>query len=135
MQGEMAKANDAVPRGALHIIRQLGLIGLYKGAGAWYVPLLSGCRYADCLSAYYETFPFLCAGSSSSEAMMLIGLAQAIYFTSYPHLKTDLFGEGKDGKKLGPSDVRIAVRPLTPRRTGYTETLLAASIAGMPSGA
>lgn len=37
MQGEMAKANDAVPRGAMHIIRQLGLVGLYKGAGAWCV--------------------------------------------------------------------------------------------------
>lgn len=34
MQGEAAKAGQAVPRGALHIIRQLGLFGLYRGAGA-----------------------------------------------------------------------------------------------------
>ena len=37
MQGEAAKKSDAVPRGAIHIVRQLGLLGLYKGAGAWYV--------------------------------------------------------------------------------------------------
>ena len=34
MQGEAAKAEGAVPRGAIHIIRQLGLLGLYKGASA-----------------------------------------------------------------------------------------------------
>lgn len=34
MQGEAAKAEGAVPRGAVHIIRQLGLFGLYKGASA-----------------------------------------------------------------------------------------------------
>ena len=34
VQGEAAKVEGAVPRGAVHIIRQLGLIGLYKGASA-----------------------------------------------------------------------------------------------------
>lgn len=34
MQGEAAKLEGAMPRGATHIIRQLGLLGLYKGAGA-----------------------------------------------------------------------------------------------------
>jgi len=34
VQGEAAKAEGAVPRGALHIIRQLGLLGLYRGASA-----------------------------------------------------------------------------------------------------
>ena len=34
MQGEAAKAEGAVPRGAIHIVRQLGLVGLYKGASA-----------------------------------------------------------------------------------------------------
>ena len=34
MQGEAAKVEGAVPRGAVHIIRQLGLLGLYKGASA-----------------------------------------------------------------------------------------------------
>ncbi|KAF5388492.1 hypothetical protein D9757_004726 [Collybiopsis confluens] len=34
VQGEAAKAEGAVPRGAIHIIRQLGLLGLYRGASA-----------------------------------------------------------------------------------------------------
>lgn len=35
MQGEAAKiSKDAVPKGAAHIIRQLGILGLYKGASA-----------------------------------------------------------------------------------------------------
>jgi solute carrier family 25 (mitochondrial aspartate/glutamate transporter), member 12/13 len=35
MQGEAAKAaKDIVPKGAAHIIRQLGVFGLYKGASA-----------------------------------------------------------------------------------------------------
>ena len=32
--GEAAKAEGTVPRGAVHIVRQLGLVGLYKGASA-----------------------------------------------------------------------------------------------------
>ncbi|KAI0828971.1 mitochondrial carrier [Trametes gibbosa] len=34
VQGEAAKLEGAVPKGAVHIIRQLGLFGLYKGASA-----------------------------------------------------------------------------------------------------
>ncbi|KIP11096.1 hypothetical protein PHLGIDRAFT_28040 [Phlebiopsis gigantea 11061_1 CR5-6] len=34
MQGEAAKVEGAVPKGAVHIVRQLGLVGLYKGASA-----------------------------------------------------------------------------------------------------
>lgn len=34
MQGEVAKIEGAVSRGAIHIVRQLGLAGLYKGARA-----------------------------------------------------------------------------------------------------
>lgn len=35
MQGEAAKvAKDVIPKGAAHIIRQLGILGLYKGASA-----------------------------------------------------------------------------------------------------
>ncbi|KAA1468086.1 mitochondrial inner membrane protein [Dentipellis sp. KUC8613] len=34
IQGEAAKAEGAVPKGAVHIVRQLGLLGLYKGASA-----------------------------------------------------------------------------------------------------
>jgi len=83
MQGEAAKAAAMVPRGAVHIIKQLGLLGLYNGAGA--------CLLRD--------VPF-----------------SAIYFTSYSHLKKDVFHEGDMGKKLS-----------------FLETLGAASIAGMPS--
>lgn len=34
MQGEMLKETGGVHRGVGHIIKQLGLLGLYKGAGA-----------------------------------------------------------------------------------------------------
>lgn len=34
VQGEAAKVEGAIPRGAVHIVRQLGLVGLYKGASA-----------------------------------------------------------------------------------------------------
>jgi solute carrier family 25 (mitochondrial aspartate/glutamate transporter), member 12/13 len=34
VQGETAKVEGIAPRGAIHIIRQLGLVGLYKGASA-----------------------------------------------------------------------------------------------------
>ena len=34
IQGIAAKAEGAEPRGALHIVRQLGLVGLYRGAAA-----------------------------------------------------------------------------------------------------
>ncbi|KIM88836.1 hypothetical protein PILCRDRAFT_62049 [Piloderma croceum F 1598] len=34
IQGEAAKVEGAVPRGAVHIIRQLGILGLYRGASA-----------------------------------------------------------------------------------------------------
>lgn len=34
MQGEAAKLEGHVPKGAVHIVRQLGIVGLYKGASA-----------------------------------------------------------------------------------------------------
>ncbi|RDB28374.1 Calcium-binding mitochondrial carrier protein Aralar1 [Hypsizygus marmoreus] len=34
VQGEAAKVEGALPKGAVHIIRQLGILGLYKGASA-----------------------------------------------------------------------------------------------------
>lgn len=34
IQGEAAKMEGAIPKGAIHIIRQLGVLGLYKGASA-----------------------------------------------------------------------------------------------------
>lgn len=83
MQGELAKDGVQVARGVIPIIRSLGLVGLYKGAGA--------CLLRDA--------PF-----------------SLIYFTSYAHLKKDLFGEGKNGKQLS-----------------NLETLLAAGMGGMPA--
>lgn len=67
IQGETAKMEGASPRGAVHIVRQLGIVGLYKGASA--------CLLRD--------IPF-----------------SAIYFTSYSHLKKDVFKEGYNGKQL-----------------------------------
>lgn len=85
MAGEMARVEggQAVQRGAWHVVKQLGLLGLYKGAGA--------CLWRD--------IPF-----------------SMIYFTSYAHLKKDMFSEGKQGKQLS-----------------FGELLLAAGIAGMPA--
>ena len=37
MQGEAAKIAGQASVGAVHIIKQLGLFGLYKGASAWWV--------------------------------------------------------------------------------------------------
>ena len=34
VQGEAAKVEGASPKGAIHIIRQLGILGLYKGSSA-----------------------------------------------------------------------------------------------------
>jgi solute carrier family 25 aspartate/glutamate transporter 12/13 len=34
VQGEAAKVEGAVPKGAVHIVRQLGIMGLYRGASA-----------------------------------------------------------------------------------------------------
>jgi len=51
----------------MHIVRQLGLLGLYRGASA--------CLLRD--------IPF-----------------SAIYFPAYGHLKSDVFQEGYNGKKL-----------------------------------
>lgn len=83
MQGELAKEGVQVARGIVPIVRSLGIVGLYRGAGA--------CLLRDA--------PF-----------------SLIYFTSYAHLKKDLFGEGKNGKQLS-----------------NLETLLAAGMGGMPA--
>ena len=84
VQGEALRLNPAaVKQGAASIVRELGLMGLYKGAGA--------CLLRD--------IPF-----------------SAIYFTAYAHLKTDLFGEDKNGRKPSP-----------------LELLTAGALAGMPA--
>lgn len=73
--GETAKMEGAIPRGAIHIVRQLGLVGLYKGASA--------CLLRD--------IPF-----------------SAIYFTTYNHMKKDVYQEGYNGKKLGFMETLIS---------------------------
>ncbi|AAW42258.1 mitochondrial inner membrane protein, putative [Cryptococcus deneoformans JEC21] len=85
MAGEITRAEGgtAAPRGAFHVIKQLGLIGLYKGATA----------------CFARDIPF-----------------SMIYFTSYAHLKKDVFHEGHHGKVLS-----------------FGELLAAAGIAGMPA--
>lgn len=83
VQGELSKTSDAVPRrSAMWIVRNLGLVGLYKGASA--------CLLRD--------VPF-----------------SAIYFPTYAHLKSGLFGEGPQ------------------KRLGVLQLLTAGAIAGMPA--
>ncbi|KAI9741023.1 MAG: mitochondrial aspartate-glutamate transporter agc1 [Cirrosporium novae-zelandiae] len=83
VQGEIAKSSESAPRrSAMWIVRNLGLMGLYKGASA--------CLLRD--------VPF-----------------SAIYFPSYSHLKTDLFGESPT------------------KRLGVLQLLTAGAIAGMPA--
>ncbi|KAI9930115.1 hypothetical protein ASPWEDRAFT_23840 [Aspergillus wentii DTO 134E9] len=83
VQGEIAKTVEGAPRrSALWIIKNLGLMGLYKGASA--------CLLRD--------VPF-----------------SAIYFPTYSHLKTEMFGESSTHK------------------LGVVQLLTAGAIAGMPA--
>ncbi|KAJ5665364.1 uncharacterized protein N7477_007812 [Penicillium maclennaniae] len=83
VQGEIAKNVEGAPRrSALWIVKNLGLMGLYKGASA--------CLLRD--------VPF-----------------SAIYFPTYAHLKSDIFGETATNK------------------LGVVQLLTAGAIAGMPA--
>lgn len=70
VQGELAKSSEevVVKRSAMWIVRNLGVVGLYKGAGA--------CLLRD--------VPF-----------------SMIYFPTYAHMKSDVFGDGVNGKEIG----------------------------------
>jgi len=73
VQGEAARLVPGhVRTGAVQIVQELGLKGLYKGSRA----------------CFLRDIPF-----------------SAIYFTAYSHLKSDLFGEGRNGKRLGPLEL------------------------------
>ncbi|KAJ3192123.1 mitochondrial aspartate-glutamate transporter agc1 [Irineochytrium annulatum] len=89
VQGESA-AGGVAKRSALQIVNSLGLVGLYKGAAA--------CLQFDAPSQLRDV-PF-----------------SGIYFPTYAHLKSDLFHEGKNGKKLS-----------------ILELLTAGALAGMPA--
>ncbi|ODM20048.1 hypothetical protein SI65_05034 [Aspergillus cristatus] len=83
VQGEIAKSVEGAPhRSALWIVKNLGLMGLYKGASA--------CLLRD--------VPF-----------------SAIYFPTYSHLKSEMFGESPTNK------------------LGVVQLLTAGAIAGMPA--
>jgi solute carrier family 25 (mitochondrial aspartate/glutamate transporter), member 12/13 len=77
VQGELAKSSEdvVVKRSAMWIVRNLGVVGLYKGAGA--------CLLRD--------VPF-----------------SAIYFPTYAHMKTDVFGDGVNGKQIGILQLIVA---------------------------
>ncbi|KAI7958592.1 hypothetical protein MJO29_006809 [Puccinia striiformis f. sp. tritici] len=53
MQGEMARVAGSDPIGAMHIIRQLGLVGLYKGAAACL------CRDIPFSAIYFTSYSHL----------------------------------------------------------------------------
>lgn len=53
MQGEAAKTGPAVKKGAMHIIRQLGLLGLYKGTAACL------CRDVPFSAIYFPAYAHL----------------------------------------------------------------------------
>ncbi|KAF9515850.1 hypothetical protein BS47DRAFT_1381273 [Hydnum rufescens UP504] len=118
VQGEAAKAEGAVPRGAVHIVRQLGLLGLYKGASA--------CLLRDIpFSAIY--FPAywhlkkdlflegfngkkLSFGETLASAAMA-GMPAAYFTTPADVIKTRLQVEARKGqthyKGLGDAAVKI----------------------------
>jgi solute carrier family 25 (mitochondrial aspartate/glutamate transporter), member 12/13 len=86
VQGELAKSSDSAPkRSAMWIMRNLGLVGLYKGATAC---LARDSKYLSQLVFFWVTLTFYAVPFS------------AIYFASYAHLKKDFFGESQT-KKLG----------------------------------
>ncbi|OCF41845.1 solute carrier family 25 (mitochondrial aspartate/glutamate transporter), member 12/13 [Kwoniella heveanensis CBS 569] len=82
MAGEITRAEggSAVPRGALHIVKQLGLVGLYKVSRI----------------QQYSAQPSL--------ALLTICLSTP----SYAHLKKDLFHEGRRGKVLSFGELLMA---------------------------
>ncbi|WWC99832.1 hypothetical protein V866_006740 [Kwoniella sp. B9012] len=133
MAGEITRAEGggAVPRGALHIVKQLGLVGLYKGAIACFwrdIPFVNGKRWMDVerKEDNGENAKQKDKGEEGEQARRNAGedrrdwSRQAemsmIYFTAYAHLKKDLFHEGRRGKVLS-----------------FGELLTAAGIAGMPA--
>jgi solute carrier family 25 aspartate/glutamate transporter 12/13 len=100
-----------VKRGALHIIRELGLLGLYKGATACLLRFVAALDISTVTDHIPQGYTFFCCKVTPNVEGNHLTIAK-IYFTSYSHLKKDVFHEGYNNKKLS-----------------FVETLSAAAIA------
>lgn len=124
MQGENAlkAGSNAVRQGAIHIVKQLGLVGLYRGATACLardVPF-SAIYFPACVSLLLFVKFSHTSFTRSCVARLFPwwkkGSAHRPLIYSHAHLKKDVFHQGRDGKVLS-----------------YGEALAAAAIAGMPA--
>ncbi|EGG07418.1 uncharacterized protein MELLADRAFT_77633 [Melampsora larici-populina 98AG31] len=105
MQGEMARVAGNEPRGAMHIIRQLGLVGLYKGAGACL------CRDIPFSAIYFTAYAHLKKDTFSEglngktlgfgetlSAAAIAGMPAAYLTTPADVVKTRLQSEARKGE-------------------------------------
>ncbi|TCD64075.1 mitochondrial aspartate-glutamate transporter agc1 [Steccherinum ochraceum] len=118
MQGEAAKLEGAAPKGAVHIVRQLGLFGLYKGASACllrdipfsaiYFPAYAHLK-KDVFNEGYngKQLSFL----ETLSAAAIAGMPAAYFTTPADVVKTRLQVEAKTGqthyKGMGDAFVKI----------------------------
>ncbi|TFK56855.1 mitochondrial carrier [Heliocybe sulcata] len=105
VQGEAAKAEGAIPRGAVHIVRSLGLFGLYKGASACllrdipfsaiYFPAYSHLKKDVFQEGYHgKQLSFL----ETLGAAAIAGMPAAYFTTPADVVKTRLQVEAKKGQ-------------------------------------
>lgn len=118
IQGEAAKLEGAAPKGAAHIIRQLGLLGLYKGASACllrdipfsaiYFPAYSHLK-RDVFHEGYNGKQLSFLETLASAA--IAGMPAAYFTTPADVVKTRLQVEARSGqttyKGMGDAFVRI----------------------------
>lgn len=105
VQGEAAKLEGAAPKGAVHIIRQLGIVGLYRGASACllrdipfsaiYFPVYSHLK-SDVFQEGYngKQLSFL----ETLSAAAIAGMPAAYLTTPADVVKTRLQVEAKQGQ-------------------------------------
>ncbi|EFP89527.2 mitochondrial aspartate-glutamate transporter agc1 [Puccinia graminis f. sp. tritici] len=105
MQGEMARVAGSEPIGAMHIIRQLGLVGLYKGAAACL------CRDIPFSAIYFTVYSHLKKDTfgegvngkklsfvETLSAAAIAGMPAAYLTTPADVVKTRLQSEAKKGE-------------------------------------